>query len=375
MECNSIEPERMSQSLTCATQLHSVPCMKINVLLLAVALLFAPFASHAVRVPGLYEAEVPVAGQQANTRVQAIALAMKTVLIKLTGDRNAPSRPNLVPIIASAERYVQQYRYVEVAPSPADPLAAEFQLRMRISFDESSLNDTLRQAGVQLWGRERPSILVWLATEKDQARKLLIPEEEQDYFKVVDQLADARGIVFMHPLYDLEDTSSLQASDIRAGFQDIVMNASRRYSPDTVLTGWIESPLPGIWEARWTAYLGSEVQSWTSEGSFAESVLDEGIQGMADLLAARYGSQAGTATGNTTMKVLDVNTAEHYAKVLGYLQSLSPVSRVEVIEVNTGVIEFLLTAHGGEQAVLQAINFGRILEPVNANSNLYRLIP
>jgi hypothetical protein len=375
MDCNSIEPEQMSQSLTCATQLHSVRCMKINLLLLAAALLFIPFASHAVRVPGLYEAEVPVVGQQANTRVQAITLAMKTVLIKLTGDRNAPSRANLAPIITSAQKYMQQYRYVEVTPTSTDPLAAEFQLRMRISFDESSLNDTLRQAGVQLWGRERPSILIWLATEKDQARKLMIPEEEQDYFRVVDQLAEARGIVLMHPLYDLQDTSSLQASDIRAGFQDIVTNASRRYSPDTVLTGWIESPLDGIWEARWTAYLGDEVQSWTSEGSFAESVLDEGIQGMADLLATRYGSQAGTATGNTTMKVLDVNTVEHYAKVLGYLQSLSPVSRVEVIEVNTGVIEFQLTAHGGEQAVLQAINFGRILEPVSANTNLYRLLP
>ena len=256
MGCNTIETERMSQSLTCAAQLHSVLIMKINLLLLAAVLTFVPFASHAVRVPGLYEAEVPVADQQANTRTQAIALAMKTVLIKLTGDRNAPVRPNLAPIINSAEKYMQQYRYVVVPPAFTDPLVAGVQLRLRINFEESNLNMSLRDAGVQVWGRERPSILLWLAMEKDQIRKLVIPEDEPLYYQVVNREADARGIVLMDPLFDLEDTNSLQSSDIRAGFQDVVINASRRYSPDTVLTGWIESPLDGIWEAKWTAYFG-----------------------------------------------------------------------------------------------------------------------
>ncbi len=375
MKCNSIEPERKSQSLTCETQLHSVLFMKFKVLLLAVTLVLLPLAAKAVRVPGLYEAEVPVTGQQANSRLQAIELAMKTVLIKLTGDRNAPGRADLAPLVKTAERFVQQYRYVEIPPGIADPLGAEIQLRLRISFNESNLDNALRDLGVQAWSRERPSILVWLAMEKDQTRKLLNPEEDPDYFSVINQQANSRGIVLMYPLFDLEDTSGLQASDIRGEFQGPVVKASRRYSPDTVLTGWIESPLDGIWEVRWTLSVGEDRESWMTQGSFPETVLTEGIDGVADLLATRFGKQTDTATSNTQMKILDVYTVEQYARVLGYLESLSPVSRVEVIEVNTGYIEFRLIAHGGEQAVLQAISFGRILEPVGGNNHLYRLLP
>jgi hypothetical protein len=375
MGCNSIEPEPMSQSLTCAAQLHSVLFMKIKELLLAALLLLVPLAVQAVRVPGLFEAEVPVAGQQANMRVQAIEVAMKMVLVKLTGDRNAPLRPELIPVVKSAEKYVQQYRYVEAPAKTDDPLADEMQLRLKISFDEANLGNALRETGVQLWGRERPSTLVWLAMEKDQIRKLLIPEEDAEYFATINRQSAARGTVLMYPLFDLEDSSSLQASDIRAEFQDTVVKASQRYSPDTILTGWIESPLEGIWQARWTAYFGEDTQSWTTEGSYAETVLAEGIDGMADLLATRYSQQSGAATGNTTIRVLDVYTVENYTKVLAYLKTLSPVSRVEVVEVNTGNTEFRLTAHGGEQAVRQAISFGRILEPATTNNNLYRLLP
>ncbi|NIN35787.1 MAG: DUF2066 domain-containing protein, partial [Gammaproteobacteria bacterium] len=53
------------------------------------------------RVPGLYEAEVPVADQGQASRQSAITEAMKRVMVKLTGDRNAAGRFNLVPIIES----------------------------------------------------------------------------------------------------------------------------------------------------------------------------------------------------------------------------------------------------------------------------------
>lgn len=365
----------MSQSLTCVTQLHSVLFMKINVLLLVTHLVLVPFTAHAVSVAGLYEAEVPVTGQATSSRSQAIELAMKAVLIKLTGDRNAPGRAELVPLVKTAERYVQQYRYVEAPPAIADSPMAEVQLSLRVSFNESNLDNALRGLGIQAWGRERPSILIWMAMEKDQTRKLLNPEEDPEYFTVINQQANARGLVLMYPLFDLEDTSSLQASDIRGDFHTTVLNASRRYSPDTILTGWMESPLDGIWEVRWTLYTGETMETSMTQGSFPETVLLETVDGVADLLAGRYSKQTDVATSNSQMKVLDVYTSEQYAKVLGYLESLSSVSRVDVIEVNPANIEFRITAHGGEQAVTQAISFGRILEPVVGNPNLYRLLP
>lgn len=342
-------------------------------------LLFTSPATLAVRVPGLYEAEVPVSGQQANSRRDAIETAMKHVLVKLTGDRNAAGHTALLPIIKNAERYMQQYRYVE-SPVAANgnaegPLEEEIQLMLRIRFDDANLNNALREAGVQVWGRERPAVLVWLAMEDGGFRRILHPDENPDYFSVAADRAQSRGIPLMFPLFDLEDASSLRASDIWGGFQRPVLDASRRYFPDVVLTGRIESPAPDIWEGRWTAYVGGDQTSWSTAGSYAETVLNEGIDGVADLLARRYVRGSGTDTGHTRMKIVDIFSVEQYARVLHYLQSLSLVTRVDVTQVGPGDVEFTLTAHGGEQAVVQAINFGRVLEPVDGNSGTYRLLP
>lgn len=334
-----------------------------------------PMVALAVRVPGLYEVEVPVQSQQESSRQQAIELGMKAILVKLTGDRNASLRTELLPLVKKADQYVQQYHYVDAATQMSDGTETDSRLKLRISFDEDNLNNALRETGVRVWGRERPSILVWLAMEKDQTRSMLTPEQNPDYFSILNQQSSSRGIVLMYPLFDLEDSSSLQASDIRGGFQDTIMNASGRYSPDTVLAAWIESPLTGIWVARWTLSTGGQTETWSTEGSFAEMLLTEGLNDVVDRIAAQFVEQTDTTTTTTSMRILDISTVQQYASVLDYLQSLSPVSRVEVVAANPGNMEFRLTAHGGEQAVLQAVNFGRILEPVDINKKLYRLLP
>lgn len=333
--------------------------------------------AFAVRVPGLYEAEVPVAGQQAEHRREAVETAMQRVLVKLTGDRNAGGQTALVPIIRNAEKYVQQYRYVEVPVEAAGegPGPGERSLKVRYRFDDINLNTALREAGVEIWSRERPATLVWLGMENDGVRRILVPEEHPEIFSLVGEKAQERGIVLVYPLFDLEDTSRLRASDIWGGFQRPVLEASRRYVPDVVLTGRVEPTAPGIWEGRWTAFIGEETSSWSTEGSYPESVFNEGIDDLADLLARNYARGGGGDTGTIRMKVVNISSVEQYARVLKYLQSLSPVTRVDVVQVSPGDVEFNLTAHGGGSAVAQAITFGRVLESQEGASGTYRLLP
>jgi hypothetical protein len=342
-------------------------------LLLLVILITAAPASYAVRVPGLYEAEVPVSGQQPRDRVLAFQAGMRMVLIKLTGDRNAPLQPDLSPLIRDAERYIQQYRYVESRTTPVGTAAPEGQLNLKLWFDETNLTEALRNLGVNIWSSERPSVLVWLAIEQGNIRRLLQLEEDPEYFSTIDNQARARGIVLMFPLFDLEDTANLQVGDIWGGFHGQVLNASQRYSPDIILTGRIESPLEGIWQAQWTGYFGSEAKTWTTEGSFPETVLNEGLDGIVDLLAQQFGRGTSQTAGEVQMRIVDIVNVEQYARVLRYLNSLSPVTRVDIVRASQGDILFSISAHGGAEAVTQAINFGRILEPVDQLNNIYRL--
>jgi uncharacterized protein len=226
---------------------------------------------------------------------------------------------------------------------------------------------------VNIWGSERPSVLVWLAMEDESVRKMLRLEEDPEYFSVIHQRARNRGIVLLFPLFDLEDTANLQVGDIWGGFHTQVTSASERYSPDVILTARIQSPIEGIWEGLWTAYVGGEAKTWSTEGSFPETVLNEGIDRVVDLLAQQFAGSTSQTAADVQMRVVDIVTVDHYARVLRYLNSLSPVSRVDIAEATQGVITFRISAHGGEQAITQAINFGRVLEPVDERNNIYRL--
>ena len=176
---------------------------------------------------------------------------------------------------------------------------------------------------------------------------------------------------------DLQDSSTLRVSDVWGGFQGPVLQASERYRADAVLAAAVESPAVGIWEARWTAILEGEVLTWTTESDLLEVTLEEGIDGLADLLAARYvPASVSTSVADVTITVADVSDVDQYARVLQYLQSLNPVEEIRVTGVEPGQVRFLLTAHGGEAAVVQAITLGRVLERLNAAAgNVYRLLP
>ena len=354
--------------------MHSLLSMKKRILiLLTISLVLLSHATFAVRVPGLYEGEVPVENQEADYRRQAIEQAMKQVLIKLTGDRNAALRVALSPVIDTAERYVQQYRYLQT--NIGDNPVTNSRLRINVRFDESNVNDALRNLGVQVWGRERPSTLIWIAMQNENSRRILQPGEEPDIFYMIDQYAKSRGIVVINPLFDLQDNASLRVSDIWGGFHYTVINASQRYYPDLILTGKILSSLPGIWEGLWTAYINGNETTFSTEGSYLESVLNEGINGIADIIARNFSQTSAAEIGNTVLKVIDVLTLQQYAKIMNYFQSLSPVTNVEVTQLNLGIIEFKISAHGGEQALNRAIDFGRILERVDENQNIYRILP
>ncbi|MBI2995066.1 MAG: DUF2066 domain-containing protein [Gammaproteobacteria bacterium] len=332
----------------------------------------APVA-HAVRVSGLYETEVSILDRSAASRKAALSTALGVVIAKVTGNRNAAESPALLPILRLAESYVQQDQYRESAPTSAGGTG---QLKLWARFDETTLNSDLRQLGLPVWDLERPSILIWLVASDGTARGFVAPDDLTQYMTPVEERARARGLVIEFPLFDLQDAAGLQAGDIGGGPNDAVFEASRRYQADSILAGNVESAAPGIWEGRWTAYIGGETATWTGEGGMPETVIEEGIDEMADRLAARYAQRGSAAeAADLDITVSDVNTVDDYARTLKYLASLNSVAAVQVTRVEPGEVSFTVRVHGGEPALVQALFFGSTLEPSGGEGGQYRLLP
>lgn len=326
----------------------------------------------AIQVSGLYQAATPVTDESTSKRKSAIKQALIQVLIKLTGDRNIGKSSSISPFLERPERFMQQFRYQQAPVVEGEPPSEE----LWVQFDEAALNNALRSYGLTIWGKERPSILVWLAHENDNNRRLVSFEESPEYIGMLDKNAAARGVSLLFPLLDLEDTSQMSVSDVWGGFKEPVLNASNRYQSDVVLSGRLVQTLPNLWETRWSAYIGTQEMSWTTQGELAEIVLEEGMDELVDRLAAQYANAGSGAAEVIELVVSDINNLDEYAKTLSYLESLQAISAVQVKQVSEDKVKFEIISHGGITAFNQTIELGKTLELVSNNEQLnYRLTP
>lgn len=346
--------------------------------LIAAILLTAPlFAADEVK--NLYEAEIAVANKDRKLRSEAFGLALLQVAIKVSGTRGAAANPVIVEAIESPARFVQKFRYENAEPvegqSPESPI-----LKLWVQVDAPGVDALLREAGMPVWGRVRPSVLVLVAIESARGRELLSSDDAAGWATFIRRTAGERAVPLVLPLMDLEDRSRLRASDVWAGFEDNVRGAAQRYRSEGVLLGRVYEQVPNFWEARWRLLLEDGRHEWVDQGESLDVVLFAGVHESADLLASRYGGFTGTTVASgVAINVTDIRSLRDYARTLKYLDSLDGVSRVDVTNVTSGSVSFRVDARGGRETVRQIIALGQILaEDARADLNAglsYRLVP
>jgi len=335
-------------------------------------------AVEGATVADLYTASVPVASRSDTERVSAMRSALGLVLIKLTGDTHAGSRGGVTGILGKASRMVQQFQYVDKAETGIDGESdPTYSLQLRVQFDPVVLEAAMQTVGLPIWGKERPSVLSWIAVDDGLTRKLLGTDDATPYVQVLRERARYRGIPLVLPLLDLEDAAALRADQSVVRPIDPVARASARYGTDAVLTGDVRQSIPGLWEAEWSLRQGDELDTWGSEGALPELVLEEGVDGLAGILAARFARAGATQLeGGFQIEVNGIFNVDDYARVQRYLNSLDGVSEIFVKQVEANRISFLIVAQGGAEILAQTIQLGGTLQTMEpAGLGRYRLLP
>lgn len=328
----------------------------------------------ALQVSDLYEAEVPVAGQDAAQRAEAISHALVQVLVKVTGHRGIGSRSELAPELRNASRYVQQYRYrlldtpaVELAPAAgeetAEAVPAEPQRMLQVSFDSAAVNGMLRGLGLPVWGENRPGGLVWIGIEQNGKRQLLNPDADNgELSERIATGARSRGLPVIFPLMDLEDQANMGVADLWGDFESTIRNASQRYSPDLIMTGKLMRIAQGHWRSSWRLYHGDQVSSWEDQASDKESLTETAMQRVADLLSERFAPLGADFSMNRVrIRVDGVVDLQDYASLGRFFQSQSAVEKVELIAVEPDAMTYDLHTRGGTQVLQQGLDLGGLL--------------
>jgi hypothetical protein len=313
--------------------------------------------------PGLYIAEVPVAGQQAEQRNGAIRDAFRKVLVKVTGNRGVVKREGPKLAIEKAAGYVQMYRYRLAPEGDSTGIGQEPQRLLEVEFDEGAVSRMLRQNGLPVWGGNRPLVLVWLGIEKEGRRVHLTPGLDVAIEQAALGVGRDRGLPLLLPLMDFEDRSGLQISDLWGGFASTIRAASRRYHPDLIVSGRLHQISDQLWRVHWTLLKENGFYNWKSEGSSGAGATETGLQQLADRLAARF-----APIGNVPevmdfrMRVGGIQYLGDYERVQGYLQGLNSVKQVELLYAEPQAVIFDLRIRGGREVLDKEISMGSMLQ-------------
>jgi hypothetical protein len=314
--------------------------------LIVVAVLGFSQRAEATRQVRVYEATV---SSQTEAAVQAQA-ALRQVLVRATGARDAANDPALAGLLANAQAYVLGTR---PAGSGSSALV--------VMFDGAALERDIIAAGRSIWLSERPVLLVVLTGGPASGAF----ESRRQVEGALDSAANRRGqpISVARP----EALSLPATGDIPA---DAALAAGRVRGADAVLVGYGDA-VPGGGPWRWTLSAFGNSETWNG-------TLEEGIHGSADILARNSAAYAALPEVAILVEVEGVPALKDYARVAELLGAANGVRSVQLAEASGNRAIFAVVARGGVDVVQTGLGGNAHLEradPQAGGTIAYRYRP
>lgn len=276
----------------------------------------------AVTLGDLYETDQPVPN---NSRDQAFVEALKTVVVRVSGQRDAPAR--LGAALNDPRKYVQRFGFT------TDNV-------LQVGFDSVSVDKLLQGAGLPIWGRERPATLVLLnVVEPDGYAHWISGDQPNVQKELVGKAARQRGLPLKWPAVDpagLDEATALQEAE--------------RYGANAALIGRAQGG-----SVRWTLV--------ARDGSAqASGTLEDGIHLAADTFARMFSASA-SSVGNVIVEVTGIRDLDAYASTLNYLEGMTLVRAVALEQVSGDTMRFKLAVRGDATTLRRAIALDSKLIP------------
>lgn len=308
--------------------------------------------AEAMRVDGLYQAEVEFKGD----RDAAFHAALGMVLVRITGRRDVVERPEVQALLANAASYAQQFRQ----PAPD---------RLWAAFDGAALESELARLGQPVWGAERPSTLLWVAVDAGGGKRFVLAsvqeqEEETAIREELLEMAERRGLPLVFPLMDAEDRAHASFAEVWGGFEDSILAASKRYGVDAVLVGRLAGDDLG--HGRWMLYMADGAERWS--GGAGES-----IGRLADKFAARFAVVTSGAARAVRLAVSGMDSIEDYGRITRFLGNLTAVESLGVETVEGDEVVFQVELRGDAATLDEAVRLGGLLRPDGTGPLSYRV--
>ncbi|KMN15805.1 hypothetical protein TU86_03310 [Pseudomonas weihenstephanensis] len=273
--------------------------MRFHHFLAAGCLSFFSLASHAEILTNLYQVREPVSSQSPEERTQATQKALETLVLRLTGDAKAAQSPALEAVRKDPQQIISQYGYDAGPPES-----------LQVDFDPVSTERALRQAGLSLWGSNRPALLSWWLNDSVDGSSLV--GDGQSAAEPLRRAAQHRGLPLRLPLADLNEQLVGTVENLEGTNPAPLREASERYGADALLAVHAREE-GGQWQAKWRLWLGDQQEQGSAQAADQAALADAVMLAVSERLAPRYVVKPGVSSD----QLLEVQgmTLERYASL------------------------------------------------------------
>jgi uncharacterized protein len=299
--------------------------------LVGLLLLGANPATHAVTVADLYEITQPVQ----TTRDAAFVDALKTIAIRVSGQRDAPAK--LGASLNNPRQYVQKFGFT------ADGM-------LEVEFDSVSVDRLLSNAGLPVWGRERPTVLVLLEVTDANGAHLVDAQSPSSDRDPINVIARERGLPLRWPGADMQQTNVAGSSTPE------LLQLAARFGANAVLLG---HQVDGG-QVRWRIVSSDGVDE-------AIGSAQDGAHFAADALGRTFAA-AGSQSASVAVEVSGISNLDAYAATLNYLEGMTLVRAIAVEQASGDRMRFRLSVRGDAETLRRAISLEDRLAPEAAST-------
>ncbi|MGG2400110.1 DUF2066 domain-containing protein [Pseudomonas sp. SH1-B] len=321
--------------------------MRLSVRLLFICLMCLGLQAQAAPVAELYQVRETVADQAPENRDAAMQQALQTLVQRLTGDAKALQGAGLEGLRKDPQQIVSRYGY------EGDALVVEF--------DPASTDRELRQAGLALWGSNRPAILTWWLAESAEGSQLI--GESQGAAAMLRAAAQHRGLPLRLPLADLSEQVLATGDVLMANDPQALREASERYAADALLTVQATESA-GTWQATWRLWPGDEREQGKTEAADQAALADAVMLAVNERLAPRFLIKPGSAKSLTV--VIEGADLERFAALERLLEPFA----ARLVDVDGQRLTYQVSASAEQlRAQLALGHLQEVDEPLDASES------
>ena len=330
----------------------------------------------ATNVENLYQAQAEITTQDKQERQKLTPEILQKVLSKVVGDSDALANKDISHLLEQSDRFVKQYAYVKNYS-----LGNESEQSLSLTFNEQSLNDSLRAINLPVWGKSRPEVLFWLVIREGSEETVYGTEQmTSPLITVIKQQVDIRGVPLFLPLMDLEDEEQLKFADSSEELDknNLFTLASLRYAPKVILLG-VVSEQEGNTLVTWQWLVDGQHHQFKTAGELSEA-LQSGINEFANKLADQFiDIDKKHVKQEYQLYISEVDDYKDLFHVTSYLSNLKYVSKVNVRTLEASELEVCIVLEAGLHFFEQVLEDDGLLSKKQLKSRVsnleYRLNP